>query len=138
MRQHWSPWYSSPDDDPQITFKGWQDRAQTLDLLRKADVLIAPSLDAGDVDGIPNIVLESMAVGTIICATTAGGLSEVISEPTGFVIRSLDHERFAETLDRCISQSDSWLERQTQARKRIEETFGTGLTVKELNEFVAS
>jgi glycosyltransferase involved in cell wall biosynthesis len=51
-------------------------------LLAASDVAVAPSVhdDAGNVDGLPNTVLEIMASGTPLVATTAGGIAAVASD----------------------------------------------------------
>ena len=52
--------------------------------LAAADVAVAPSVhdDAGNVDGLPNTVMEIMASGTPLVATRAGGIGAVASEGT--------------------------------------------------------
>ena len=51
-------------------------------LLAAADVAVAPSVhdDAGNVDGLPNTVMEIMASGTPLVATPAGGIAAVASD----------------------------------------------------------
>ncbi|MEO5740896.1 MAG: glycosyltransferase [Vicinamibacterales bacterium] len=51
-------------------------------LLAAADVAVAPSVhdDAGNVDGLPNTVMEIMASGTPLVATPAGGIGAVATD----------------------------------------------------------
>ena len=51
-------------------------------LLAAADVAVAPSVrdDAGNVDGLPNTVMEIMASATPLVATRAGGIAAVATE----------------------------------------------------------
>ena len=51
-------------------------------LLAAADIAVAPSVhdDAGNVDGLPNTVMEIMASGTPLVATPAGGIATVASD----------------------------------------------------------
>jgi len=51
-----------------------------LDEFRKADLFIAPFQKAadGDLDGIPNTVLEAFATGLPVAGTQAGGLKELL------------------------------------------------------------
>ena len=53
-------------------------------LLAAADVAVAPSVhdDAGNVDGLPNTVMEIMASGTPLVATPAGGIGAVATDGT--------------------------------------------------------
>ena len=51
-------------------------------LLAAADVAVAPSVhdDAGNVDGLPNTVMEIMASGTPLVATPAGGIGTIATD----------------------------------------------------------
>jgi glycosyltransferase involved in cell wall biosynthesis len=51
-------------------------------LLAAADTAVAPSVhdDAGNVDGLPNTVMEIMASGTPLIATPAGGIAAVATD----------------------------------------------------------
>ncbi len=63
--------------------------------LKGADILINPSLS----EGLPNIVLESMAVGVPVIATNVGGLPEIIDDKVnGFLVPSED----VHSLTQCI------------------------------------
>jgi glycosyltransferase involved in cell wall biosynthesis len=50
--------------------------------LATADVVVVPSVrdDRGNVDGLPNIVLEALAAGTPLVTTTAGGIGAVVED----------------------------------------------------------
>ena len=62
-----------------VRFLGTLDHPAIAAWLAAADVSIVPSVrdDAGNVDGLPNIVLETLASETPLVATTAGGISAV-------------------------------------------------------------
>ena len=47
-----------------------------------ADVIVVPSVrdDSGNVDGLPNVVLEALATATPVVATPAGGIGQVIAD----------------------------------------------------------
>ena len=50
--------------------------------LAAADVAVVPSVrdDSGNVDGLPNVVLEALASGTPVVATPAGGIGAAITD----------------------------------------------------------
>lgn len=62
-----------------VTFLGGVPQDEIGSLLAAADIVIVPSVhdDAGNVDGLPNILLEALASGTPVVATPAGGITTV-------------------------------------------------------------
>jgi glycosyltransferase involved in cell wall biosynthesis len=61
--------------------------------LAAADIVAIPSVrdEAGNVDGLPNTVLEALASGTPVVATTAGGIASVVEhEKTGLLVPERD------------------------------------------------
>ena len=56
-----------------------------------ADVAVVPSVrdDSGNVDGLPNTVMEALASGTPLVATAAGGIGAVVEDGrTGLIVRN--------------------------------------------------
>ena len=71
--------------------------------LAAADIVVVPSVrdDSGNVDGLPNVVLEAMASGTPLVTTAAGGIGAVArDDSTAKVVP----ERDAVSLARAISE----------------------------------
>ena len=62
-----------------VTFLGSVAHGDVADWLAAADIAAAPSVvdDAGNVDGLPNTVLEALASATPVVATLAGGIGAV-------------------------------------------------------------
>jgi phosphatidyl-myo-inositol dimannoside synthase len=61
--------------------------------LATADMVAVPSVrdDSGNVDGLPNIVLETLASGTPLIATPAGGIGSVVENGrTGVIVPERD------------------------------------------------
>jgi colanic acid/amylovoran biosynthesis glycosyltransferase len=56
---------------------------KVMEAMRNADVLLMPSVE----EGIANVVLEAMALGTLVVSTDCGGMAEVIVHgETGFLV----------------------------------------------------
>ena len=75
--------------------------------LAAADVAVVPSVrdDAGNVDGLPNVVLEALASGTPVVATPAGGIGTVaIDRRTALVVPERDPAALARAIDELLSQ----------------------------------
>jgi glycosyltransferase involved in cell wall biosynthesis len=62
-----------------IVFPGVLGHDDVAEFLAAADVAVVPSVrdDAGNVDGLPNVVMEALSSGTPLVATTAGGIGAV-------------------------------------------------------------
>jgi glycosyltransferase involved in cell wall biosynthesis len=65
-----------------VQFLGEVPHHRVPELLAAADVAVAPSVhdDAGNVDGLPNTVMEIMASSTPLVATAAGGIGSVATD----------------------------------------------------------
>lgn len=73
-----------------------------LGCLRGADILINPSLS----EGLPNIVLEGMALGVPVIATAVGGVPELIeNQVNGVLVAPGDHLALA---DAILTLVESW------------------------------
>ncbi len=75
-----------------ITFHGYQ--SNPLDLINAADVLILPSI----IEGLPGVLLEAMYCKTPVVAYNVGGISEILSEETGYLIEMDDEDSFTNAI----------------------------------------
>ena len=74
-------------------------------LLAAADVAVAPSVrdDAGNVDGLPNTVMEIMGSGTPLVATRAGGIGAVATDRvTALLVPERDVPALASAIDALL------------------------------------
>jgi glycosyltransferase involved in cell wall biosynthesis len=82
--------------------------------LAEADVVVVPSVvdRAGNVDGLPNALLESLAAGRAVVATQAGGIPDVVThDVNGLLVPEKDGDALAHALRRLI--------REPQTRERL-------------------
>ena len=79
-----------------VRFLGQLDRASLVEAYNAADTLVI----ASSREGMPNVLLESMACGTPVVATDVGGISEVLDERA----RMLVPDRRSESLAAAIEQ----------------------------------
>jgi len=77
-------------------------------LLAAADVVAIPSIrdDAGNVDGLPNVVMEALASATPLVATPAGGIGAVVDDGrTGVLVPERDAAALADALIRLLADA---------------------------------
>ena len=88
-----------------IRFVGLLSQDAVARHLAAADVAVVPSVrdDSGNVDGLPNVVLESLASGTPLVATPAGGIgAAVVHERTGLLVPERDADALAAAIAALI------------------------------------
>jgi phosphatidylinositol alpha-1,6-mannosyltransferase len=74
-----------------------------------ADIAVVPSVrdDSGNVDGLPNTVLEGLASGTPLVATPAGGIASVVTDgETGVIVAERDPRALAAAIDGLLRDPD--------------------------------
>jgi glycosyltransferase involved in cell wall biosynthesis len=73
--------------------------------LAASDVAVVPSVkdEAGNVDGLPNVVMEALASATPLVATTAGGIGHVVQDgTTGLLVGERDVPALAWAIGRIL------------------------------------
>jgi phosphatidyl-myo-inositol dimannoside synthase len=88
-----------------VHFLGTQHQDAVGAWLAAADVVVLPSVrdDAGNVDGLPNIVLEALASGTPLVSTHAGGIGSAVEhERTGLLVPERDPAAIAAAVTRLL------------------------------------
>ncbi len=84
-----------------VQFLGNISHDEVAGWLAAADVVAIPSVrdDSGNVDGLPNIVMETMASATPLVATPAGGIATVIEhDRTGILVPERDPAALARAI----------------------------------------
>ena len=92
-----------------MRFLGAVPHGDMPDLLAAADIAVAPSVrdEAGNVDGLPNVVLEALASGTPLVTTAVGGIGAVaVDGETALVVPPADTEALAAALDVLLRQPE--------------------------------
>jgi colanic acid/amylovoran biosynthesis glycosyltransferase len=89
-------------------FFGWLPYAEVRRTMRGALAVCVPSVPAGtgDLEGLPNVVLEAMASGAPVIASDVGGIGEAVEHGgTGFLLPPADSPAIAAAVLRLLADA---------------------------------
>ncbi len=86
--------------DGSVRFVGPRPHEELPDWYRAADVTVLPSLS----EGVPNVLLESLACGTPFVATNVGGIHEVERSESCYLVPPGQQHDLAMALDRSLRE----------------------------------
>ena len=110
-----------------VRFLGNQPQDKVAEYFAAADVICAPSIrdQSGNVDGLPNVVLEAMASGTPLITTGAGGIGSVVeAERTAVVVPERDSAAIADAIKKLLAHAGMAREMGLAARAEVVRRFG--------------
>lgn len=111
---------------PAARFLGALPPDEVASWMRRASVLAAPSLTAGDGDaeGLPNVVVEAAASGLPVVATLHSGIPEAATDgETGFLVPEGDSAALADRIGALLDAADLRGAMGEAARRMAEERF---------------
>jgi glycosyltransferase involved in cell wall biosynthesis len=117
-----------------IRFIGNRPQDEVAALFSAADVIVAPSIrdDAGNVDGLPNVVMEGLASGTPLVTTSAGGIGAVVEDGvSAIVVAERDAAGIASALQRIQSDPAFAARVGGAARQIVAHRFGWDRTAEQ-------
>ena len=124
-----------------VRFLGDQPQDRVAEYFAAADIICAPSVrdDSGNVDGLPNVVLEALASGTPLITTAAGGIGAVVhASRTALVVPERDAAAIAEGI-RVLAADRGMARRIGDAgRALVGLRFGWGRTAERFEAAYAS
>ncbi len=95
---------SNEIDSGAVAFTGWIDHQTVPQALSELRLLVLPSAPT---EGLPTVILESMACGTPVLANPVSGVPDVVHrEETGYLIDQMNVEWLQQKIDRIIESED--------------------------------
>lgn len=110
----------------QVQLTGKLTREHVINCYARAAVYVQPSRVAadGDRDGIPNVLLEAMAMGVPVVATNVSGIPELVRDGcNGLLIEPDDPVALADAVARLIDDRSLGTELGLAARHTVTDTF---------------
>ncbi len=87
-----------------VQFSGWLDPDQTMEAIRKATILVHPSVS---LDAMPTVLKEALAVGTPVVASRLAGIPEIVDDGRcGVLVPPGDCAALADALAMLIADDD--------------------------------
>ena len=108
------------------TLAGTRTHEEVLGYFRRAHVFVLGCEIAanGDRDGIPNVLVESLAMGVPAVSTTVSAIPEIIDhERTGLTVPPRDPEALAAAIHRLLTDNDLRRRVREAGRRKVEEEF---------------
>jgi len=95
-------------------------RPEAVSYLAGADLVVNPSIS----EGLPNVVLEAMAVGTAVAATDVGGVAELIPGPReGWLVPSGSRRGLLEAFQQAHAEPELRARRGAAGQDRVRAHF---------------
>lgn len=121
-----------------VDFIGWQSEEEIRARLTGSSALVLPSrrMRDGDRDGIPNILVEALALGTPVITTTACAASEVITDTVnGLLVPPDDPRALADALTKALLTPNLLIGIAQAGRLTAEEHFDGTVNIERIESF---
>ena len=93
----------------------------------------------GDRDGIPNVLMESMAMGLPVIATHISGIPELVeNERTGLLVPPGQPDKLAESMLRMLTDGELRKRAIAAGKQRVVQEFDNRQLIQELAEVYRS
>jgi glycosyltransferase involved in cell wall biosynthesis len=95
--------------------------------------------DAGDRDGLPNVVLEALASERTVVATRIGAIeSAVVDGETGLLVAPEDDRALADALEQVARRGDLARDLARRGRRLVERRYDVSVCARRFTETLAA
>jgi glycosyltransferase involved in cell wall biosynthesis len=116
-----------------VRFIGFLNQVELRQLYEQAHIFVHPSelMPDANQEGVPNSMLEAMASGLPVIATTHGGIPEAVeNEEQGLLVPEKKPEALAEAMRRLCNDVALWSRLRRAAARRVAEEFSQGRQIE--------
>lgn len=123
-----------------VTFAGAMVQSDVIAVLGRAHLFTLPCIvaDDGDVDGLPTVILEAMAMGVPVVSTRLVGIPEMIlHETNGLLVEQKQTAELADAFQTLLDSNKLRESFKNQSLKHMDEHFNLRKNVAQLIEWFA-
>ncbi|MGD1855725.1 MAG: glycosyltransferase [Leptolyngbyaceae cyanobacterium] len=124
-----------------VTLVGKLTQDQLIEYYQKADIFVLPCLvtEDGDRDGIPNVLLEAMAMELPVVSSDISGISELVtSNRNGILVPEKDALSLAQAMESLIRQPELRTTLGIAGRLTVLENFGLTSNVGAVKDWLVA
>jgi glycosyltransferase involved in cell wall biosynthesis len=110
----------------QIVFTGH--RQDIPSVLKKMDIFVLPSYS----EGLPNVLMEAMAVGNACIASNVGGIKVLLKDGVGLTFKPGDRKMLMKQIRTLIANKSLRIEMGKRGKQRIEASFDLDREIQKL------
>jgi glycosyltransferase involved in cell wall biosynthesis len=118
-----------------VRISDWMPSEDVESAMRASDLFVLPCIRPanGGMDGIPNVLIEALAVGLPVVATRLSGIPELIRHgETGLLVNEHDPQDLAAALMWCATHRADIVRFAAEGRRLVERTFDISQTISTL------
>lgn len=97
-----------------VTITGWVSSERVRDEIAAARLVVQPSF----IEGLPVVLMEAMAMGRPVISTFVGGIPELVTPETGWLVPAGDVDALAAAMEAVLSRQQADLEEMGQAGRK--------------------
>jgi glycosyltransferase involved in cell wall biosynthesis len=122
-----------------VEITGLLPREQVIQAYREARLFVLPCVvtERGDRDGLPNVIVEAMAMGLPVVGTDVSGLPEAIEDGvTGRLVPPRSPEKLADAVEALWTNAPLRARMGREGREKAERVFALKLNMDKLADFI--
>ena len=123
-----------------VEMLGWRDQSQLKDEMQGAHAFLHPSelTETEDQEGVPNAMLEAMAAGLPVVATTHGGIPEAVTDGVdGLLVPEKSPDQLADAILTLLDDNELMAKFSEQANRSVTDKFGFESAIDALEDCYA-